>query len=306
MNSLTLFLRQHRFALADTWQRLRRQPGAFLLNVLVLASAFALPLAGYTMVENLRPLTHKLAADPEISVFMSTQATRADSAVVERQLKNTAGVNRVSFVPREQALTQLKNQTGMADVLTALPNNPLPDAFIVQPQRLEDKNGDLLENLAAEFRQLPQVEHVQVDSAWVRRMDALLRLARLALLVLASALGAAAVAVVFNTIRLQVLLAREEIEVTRLIGATDAFIRRPFFYLGAAQGLLAGAVAWGLTWLMLNPLNQSLGDFARLYAAEFQFSPLPLLHSLAVLTGCAFLGLLGAWLSVSKHLREIV
>ncbi|RCS57167.1 ABC transporter permease [Parvibium lacunae] len=300
---MSVWLRQHRSALVDTWQRLLRQPTGFILNVLVLASAFVLPVAGFTVIENLRPLTHKITTEPEISLFMRNDASRAQVQQTESQLRSLSELTQVTYVPREKALAQLKAQSDMADVLNALPSNPLPDAFIVQPrQHAAGENSARLEELAQTLRGWPGVEHVQLDSAWVKRMDALLHLARLALVGLASILALAAIAVVFNTIRLQVLLARDEIEVMRLIGATDSFIRRPFFYLGTAQGILAGASAWGLTAAALGPLNQALATLVQLYAAEFQFAPLGGVATLALLACCGGLGWIGAGLSVGKYL----
>jgi cell division transport system permease protein len=149
------------------------------------------------------------------------------------------------------------------------------------------------------------VDTVQVDSAWVKRLAALINVLRLALLLLAATLGTVVVAVVFNTIRLQVMTQRDEIIVSKLIGATDAFIHRPFYYTGALLGLCAGAVALGAVALALRPLNQAIAEFARLYASEFQLAPLPPLAMAALLAVSAGLGLVGAVLSVQRHLSRL-
>ncbi|TFW19760.1 FtsX-like permease family protein, partial [Massilia arenosa] len=152
---------------------------------------------------------------------------------------------------------------------------------------------------------LPNVDTVQVDSAWVKRLAALLGILRLILLMLALTLGTVVVAVVFNTIRLQVLTQRDEIAVSKLLGATDNFIHRPFYYTGALLGLCAGAVALGAVALALQPLNAAIAEFARLYASEFQLAPLPPLGIAALLAVSAALGLVGAVLSVQRHLRRL-
>jgi cell division transport system permease protein len=146
---------------------------------------------------------------------------------------------------------------------------------------------------------------VQVDSAWVKRLAALLGVLRLALLLLAVTLGVVVIAVVFNTIRLQVLTQREEIAVSKLLGATDNFIHRPFYYTGALLGLCAGAVALGAVTLALRPLNTAIAEFARLYASEFQLAPLPPLGMAGLLAISAGLGLVGAMLSVQRHLARL-
>ena len=162
-----------------------------------------------------------------------------------------------------------------------------------------------IDNIAQELKTMPEVDSVQIDSAWVKRLAALLRILRLVLLFLGITLGAVVVAVVFNTIRLQVMTQYEEIEVSRLLGATNAFIHRPFYYTGALLGLCAGALALGLVTLALQPLNIAIADFARLYASEFRLAP-PNLAATGFLLGVsALLGLIGAMLSVKRHLSRL-
>ena len=155
------------------------------------------------------------------------------------------------------------------------------------------------------LRQLPGVESAQVDSAWVKRLAALLGVLRLVLLLLAITLGVAVIAVVFNTIRLQVMTQRDEISISKLIGATDTFIHRPFYYTGALLGLCAGALALGAVALALQPLNTAIAEFARLYASEFQMTPLAPLPMAGLLAVSAGLGLIGAFLCVQRHLARV-
>src|SRR5206468_3880997 len=215
------------------------------------------------------------------------------------------GHARVSFVPREQALDALRAKSGLSDVLTTLGDNPLPDSYVM---KLEGFTGNIdaarVDGLAEQMRTLPGVDSVQVDSAWVKRLAALMNVLRLALLLLAVTLGVVVIAVVFNTIRLQVLTQREEIAVSKLLGATDNFIHRPFYYTGALLGLCSGAVALGAVALGLRPLNGAIAEFARLYASDFQLAPLapPALAGLLAIS--AALGLVGAMLSVKRHLAR--
>ena len=151
----------------------------------------------------------------------------------------------------------------------------------------------------------PKLEHVQLDSAWARKLEALLRFGRLAALILAVLLSFALVAVTFNTIRLQILTRRDEIEVSKLIGATNAFIRRPFLYFGLLQGLLGGVAAWLIIITTLHLLNGSLAGLVQLYASSFTLHPPSAGNTLALLGFSAYLGWLGAWLSVAQHLWQI-
>jgi cell division transport system permease protein len=302
------WLRQHRFAFGAALGNVRKAPGSFLFNVAVVAIALALPFTGLTLLENVRPVSEQLSVDPEISVFLTPQTARTDAEALAPQLRATlkASKAKITFVPREQALASLKDKSGLSDVLGTLGENPLPDGYVIKLDSFKNAaDASQIDALAAQLRALPGVDTVQVDSAWVKRLAALLGILRLVLLLLAVTLGMVVIAVVFNTIRLQVLTQREEIAVSKLIGATDVFIHRPFYYTGALLGLASGAVALGAVTLALRPLNVAIAEFARLYASEFQLAALPPLGMAALLAISAGLGLAGAILSVQRHLARL-
>jgi cell division transport system permease protein len=304
------WLRQHRFAVADAFSRMLKTSGSFLFNVLVVAIALALPFAGLTIVDSIRPVSEQLAVEPEISIFMAMDTPRdratALAPSIGRILGDSAIAGRLEFVPRENALSALKNKTGLSDALTTLGTNPLPDGYVLKLAGFQNAaDAARVDAIAVELKALPGVEYVQVDSAWVKRLAALLHVLRMALLLLGTTLGVVVVAVAFNTIRLQVMTQRDEIEVSRLVGATDAFIYRPFYYSGALLGLCAGCMALGAVALGLQPLNAAIADFARLYASEFRIAPLGVAASLSLLALSAGLGWIGAVLSVRRHLIRL-
>ncbi|MCA1857064.1 permease-like cell division protein FtsX [Massilia oculi] len=300
------WMRQHSFALGSALSTVRKAPGSFLFNVLVVAFALMLPFAGITLLDNVRPLSEQLSVDPELSVFLELDATREQAAALQPRIRAIAaagGKAELEFVPRERALAAMKDRSGLGDVLDTLGDNPLPDSFRM---RLDGSGAaSQVDAISAQLRALPGVDVVQVDSAWVKRLAAMLAILRLALLLLALTLGVVVIAVVFNTIRLQVLTQKEEIAVSKLLGATDNFIHRPFYYTGALLGLCAGAVALGAVLLALAPLNAAIAEFARLYASEFQLAPLGALETAGVLAISAGLGLIGAMLSVQRHLARV-
>lgn len=307
MNS---WLRHHGFALGDAFRHLFKTPGNFLLNVLVVSIALALPFAGMTLLENVRPVSEQLAVEPEISVFMAMDTSRERATAIAPEIRRIAQEAKhpvkLEFIPREKALSTLKNKTGLDDAISTLGANPLPDAYVVKMTGFQnDGDAKKIKAIVDKLQALNGVEYVQMDSAWVERLAALLQVMRLILIFLATTLGVVVVAVVFNTIRLQVMTQREEIEVSRLVGATDSFICRPFYYTGALLGLIAGGVALIAVALALNPLNTAIADFARLYASEFRLAPLDLVPTLILLAASAFLGLLGALLSVQRHLARL-
>ena len=293
------WLRQQGYALGAALVHVRKAPGSFLFNILVVAIALALPFAGLTILDNVRPMAEQLSVDPEISVFLKPGTPAQALAPQLRALLNGA---KVIFIPREQALADLKNRSGLADVLGTLGENPLPDSYVLKFDAVQNAAG--IDAIAQRLRALPGVDTVQVDSAWVKRLAALLGVLRLVLLLLALTLGTVVIAVVFNTIRLQVLTQSDEISVSKLIGATDAFIHRPFYYTGALLGLCAGGVALGGVALALGPLNTAIAEFARLYASQFQLAPLAPLPMAGLLALSAALGLVGALLSVQRHLAR--
>ena len=305
---MTYWLRQHRYALGAALLHLRRAPGGFLFNILVVAIALALPFAGVTLLDNVRPMSEQLSVDPELSVFLQQDTPREQALALASSLRQAVRDKqaKIIFTPREKALDQLREKSGLADVLTTLGDNPLPDSYVLKLDAFRQaQSGGDVDLLAEQIRTLPGVESVQVDSAGVKRLAALIKVLRLALLILAATLGTVVVAVIFNTIRLQVMTQREEILVCKLIGATDLFIHRPFYYTGALLGLCAGGGALGGVALALQPLNQAIAEFARLYASEFQLTPLPPLAMAGLLALSAGLGLLAAMLSVQRHLARL-
>ncbi|MGD8478406.1 MAG: permease-like cell division protein FtsX, partial [Burkholderiales bacterium] len=231
----------HIDAFRDSTRRLFRQPVAALLNVVVFGIALALPSGFYLGLDNIARFSRQLTSEPQLTIFLTVKATSTDVKEVEQRLKNHPDVAKFRFVDRASALNDLKRASGMADVLSELDENPLPDAFIVAGKSADPA---LLEALQQQASKWPAVEHVQLDSEWARKLDAALKLGRVLVTLLGVLLAIALVAVTFNTIRLQILTRRDEIEVSKLIGATNHFIRRPFLYLGGLQGLLGGGAAW--------------------------------------------------------------
>jgi len=285
------WLRQHRHAFA------RALPRIGLLNAVVIGIALALPAGGYALLESVRSLAGRVNVQPQISVFLD--AKRINQDALGTILKRDSRVLRLRYIPRDQALKELAAVQGMAELVNALGRNPLPDSFIVTTSE-ED-----LEPLARDIAKIPGVAQVQADALWSRRLASLARLARTALWLLAGVLGAALIAVTFNTIRLQILTQRDEIEVSKLIGATDGFIRRPFYYAGLLQGLVGGALALVIVGGSLALLNREVRPLAESYGSDFRFAFPCGLDSAAFLALAGLLGWLGAHLSVSRHLREI-
>ena len=296
------WLRQHRQAIAAAFGKLAAQKSAALLNALVIGIALSLPAGGYALLSSLRQVTQDASLEPQLSVFLRGETRGPEAEALGMRMKGDARVGSVRFVSREQALKELQATAGLAEVVAALNRNPLPDAFVVRPKVTDSA---LLDALAKDLRAMPGVAQVQVDSAWARRLGALAGTARLAIALLAALLAFGLVAITFNTIRLQILTQRAEIEISKLIGATDAFIRRPFFYLGALQGLAGGLFALAILGGSLAALNVGVAELAASYGSAFRLAFLAPGDTFAVVVFSAGLGWFGAYLSVSKYLLEI-
>ena len=292
----------HLDTLRESLARLAGQPVASALNVIVIGIALSLPAGFYLGLNNLQTFSRQLSSDPQVSIFMAIDAGAADVAAVEQRLKSNAEIGKVEFISREQALARLKRGAGLADVLANLGRNPLPDAFVVTAR---SNDPAILEGLHEQARKWPKVEHVQLDAEWARRLDAALNVGRALVTLLAGLLAIALVAVTFNTIRLQILTRRDEIEVSKLIGATNPFIRRPFLYFGALQGLAGGLAAWAIVAAAVLVLNNQLADLSGLYGTIVKLEWPSFGDTLILLGFSAALGWVGALLSVSRHLWQI-
>jgi cell division transport system permease protein len=270
--------------------------------------ALALPLTGLTVLENLRPVARDLAVEPELSVFISTDVARSRAQAIggdiRQQAQQLAVPIRLEFIDRDQALASMKAHSGLRDVVTALGSNPLPDAYVVRVVGgAEPVSPARISKLADALGGISGVDTVQLDSVWVKRLAALVNLASVALWLLAFTLCGVVLAVVFNTIRLQAFTQMEEISVTRLLGATDAYVARPFYYLGGLLGLCAGIVALLAVAAGLAMINISVAELAKLYGAQFSLSPLDTRSCALLLSVSVALGVVGAWLSVRRALR---
>ena len=295
------FIAQHLAALYGAFRRLVAAPLSTILSLLVIGTALALPSAGWVVLDNLSTIAGNASGVQQISLFMTLDADKKDVAEIKSRLRDAA-LGEWRFVAKDEALQHLKSSEGMAEIIESLPKNPLPDAFVVEPANTEPES---LEGLAKTFSAWPKVAHVQLDSAWIKRLNAFLQIGKLSVVMLAGLFAGALVVVTFNTIRLQILAHAAEIEVAKLIGATDAFIRRPFQYFGALQGAFGGLFAALLVSMAGMLLQAPVGELVALYGASFALRGLSLASTAALMSIGAGLGWLGAQLSVAIHLRRI-
>jgi cell division transport system permease protein len=295
------WLRHQKHAFTAALRRLGGQPVSTLLTALAMGVAISLPSGLYLALGNLSQVAGELPTQPEVSVFLAPDASAADRQAIAARLKQ-ADIAAARFVPRDEALASLTASPDLADITAGLTQNPLPDAWVVQPRA---GSRDALVRVAADLGKLPGVTETHLDSQWAERLQAALAIGRTGVWLLGGLFAIALVAISGNAIRAQVLARRDEIQVSRLIGATDRYIRRPFLYLGALQGLLGGLAAGGVLAAAGTLLRPEVERLASLYGSAFHLSSPPPLEIAVVLGLTTLFGWLGAWLSVTRTLHQV-
>ncbi len=282
--------------------RLARQPFSTALTVLVLAIAIALPAGLRVLVNNAAALSGEWQSAADFTVYLKLSVRPERARALAHEIEAREDVASVQLIDRAAALAEFRAHSGFGEALEALDGNPLPDTLVVRPT--SGVSADVA-GIAAAIRALPETELVQLDTQWVARMRAMLAFAD-RIVDIATALLAAAVAIVVgNTIRLEINNRSAEIEVVKLVGGTDAFIRRPFLYLGLCYGLAGAAVAGLLIVGTLALLRPPVRELVGLYGSEFSLTGLSGRETVVMLAGGALLGWLGAGLATARHLRAI-
>jgi cell division transport system permease protein len=294
----------HLQALLGSLGRLARSPLSTLLTLLVIALALALPASLRLFVTNAQAATGNFGNAIDLSVYFRTDVPLAKAQQLAGAARARADVAEVTLIPADKGLEDFRSYSGFGDALAALKENPLPHVLHVRPHA-EASSAAALERLRGYLSAWPEVELVQVDSQWVQRFNAILEVLRQLLLMAAALLGVGVLAVIGNTIRLEIAGRRAEIEVIKLVGGSNSFVRRPFLYTGFLYGLGGALLAWGIIAVAIALLGQSVDNLARLYGSHFQLrGPSP--AEIGTLLGAgAALGWLGAWISAARHLRSI-
>jgi cell division transport system permease protein len=274
------------------------------MTAMVIGIALALPAGLYLLLANLDRLSGSWEGQASLSVFLKDQVRGDAATALANQLRAWPEVAEVTLITPEQALEEFSQRSGFADALATLDENPLPAVLLVAPV-LNSTDPASAGALQEKLRQLPEIDQVQLDLQWVQRLAAILETARRAVLLISALLALAVLLVVGNTIRLEIQNRREEIVVTKLIGATNGFVRRPFLYSGIWYGVLGAATAWLVVelgfWLLEAPVHHLVG----LYAGTFTLQTRPWRLLLVLQSGGIALGLLGSWLAVGRHLAAV-
>ena len=283
--------------------RLVRQPVASLLTILVIGITLALPTTMHLVVKNASSLSRNWDNALDFSLYLRDDVSEDDAARIADIIGQRADVESVTLVPADDALAEFREHSGFGPALDHLDTNPLPHALVVRPSAANTEQSMLL--LSEELGNLPEADFVQVDTEWVQRFLAILDILRQAIAIGSALLGTAIVVIIGNTIRLDIQNRREEIEVTKLIGASNAFVRRPFLYSGLWYGLGGGLLALALVAYGLHEIAEPASRLAGLYGSSFAVLALSVSECFAILGAGVSLGFLGSWLAATRHMHRI-
>jgi len=301
---LKAWLINHARTLIASLGTMTRQPAAAFMTIAVIAIALALPAGLFVLLNNASHVSTGWDNSAQISAFLTPSTSEKQARKLMERLKLYDDIQQVSIISKDQALREFKKISGFGSAIESLGENPLPHVLSIHPV-VDSTRPDKISHLLKQLNKVKSIELAQLDLQWVKRLFAMLEIAQRGIWVIASLLGFAVLLVVGNTIRLDIQNRREEIEVTKLIGGTNAFIRRPFLYTGLWYGISGGLLAWLLTTLSIGLLDNAVEQLASLYNSGFQLQGLSFSNAMSMILFSCFLGLSGSWIAVGRHLSEI-
>lgn len=291
-------LRQALFSLGELW----RTPSASILTIAVLGVSLTLPTTLHLLVKNVQQISDGFTEAAEISLFIKEGSSEKQIASLVHILQADKDIARVSWINKQQALAEFSQVSGFGTALSLLSDNPLPDVLLVLPQNTAAEQA---KQLLTRLQNEALVETGKLDIDWLTRLDAIVSLLRQAVLVIALLLLSAVLLIIGNTIRLSIMNKKDEIEVMKLVGATDAFIQRPFLYSGVWFGVFGGLLSYLIVEVMLLWLQSAIGNLTSLYQSQFQLMSLSLTEFISLMLIAVILGLSGSYISVRRHISSI-
>lgn len=285
--------------------QLSRAPISTLMTCMVIGIALALPAGLDTLLKNAQQLSGGWESTAQISVFLKKKITEKQALNLKADIQHWPNVISVHYISRKQALKEFQALSGFGDALKALNSNPLPSVLIVKPKLSSSKSEKITQQLLNKLNSLRQTDKALLDMQWIRRLYAIMNIVERGVLILGLLLALAVLLVVGNTIRLAIQNRRKEIVVMKLIGGTDAFIRRPFLYTGFWYGLFGGMIAWLLVSFTMLSISSPIEKLTTLYQNQFSLNHMSVSTTFILLALSIFLGLIGSWFAVGRHLRDI-
>jgi cell division transport system permease protein len=295
---------RHVQTLVGSLGRLWQQPFATLLTIVVIGIALALPACLHVLVQNVRVASGGWNSALDISVYMKPNASLDQAKRAAERIRQRRDVDEVTLIEADTALAEFRRNSGFGTALDALKTNPLPHALVVRPDA-EYRDASRVQGLSSELKKIDGVDIVQLDTEWVSRFNAILDVIRRGVFLAAVLFALGILVIIGNTIRLDIENRRGEIEVTKLVGGSDAFVRRPFLYNGVWYGLAGGCIAGVIVAIVVAVLSAPVQRIAGLYGSQFQLQGVGFIGWVALLLGGALLGWLGSFIVATRELREI-
>ncbi len=301
---LLAYLHIHAHALFSSLGRLVRNPFNSSLTIIVMSIAISLASGFYLLVVNLQQLTGNIEATNQISLYLKSNVNNKVGQRLAKKIRQNNNLENVEFISKDKALQEFKVYSGFGDALNALDSNPLPAVIQVLPKNsLDDLHA--IENLMAKFNKYPQVDYAQMDMQWVKRLQSMMLIIQRSVFLLSLLLGFAVLFITGNTIRLELQNRSDEVLVSKLVGATDSFIQRPFLYTGFWLGLFSGLIAWILVSIMLLVLKTPIKQLSILYNGTFELIYLSFSATFYLLVIASCLGVIGSWIVLRSQLKKI-
>jgi len=271
---------------------------------MVIGIALAFPTGFIVFLDNIKVVSSNLDNTIELNLFLKMDVNEIKAEALADKLSNHEDIKKIILIRRDEALSEYKKLSGFDNVLDSLDENPFPNLILIKPKFKNNENSQIAD-LVEELKIMPEIENIQYDNKWINRLTKIIEIIKLVVLILSALLVASVLLIIGNTIRLSIYNHRDEIEITKLFGGSDSFIQRPFLYSGFWYGIFGGLIAWFLVVISISILGDPVKKLSYLYDANFKLVGLGLTDTLTLLAVGIFLGILGSWIAVKRHLRSI-
>jgi cell division transport system permease protein len=302
-NKLVAYFLHHLQSLVFSLGKIYKAPTTTIMTVAVIGITLSLPSGFYLFLKNIEAMSGDLSSSTQITLYLDLKISEKTARKLAKTLASKETIQETEFISRDSALQAFRESSGFGKSIDTLSSNPLPHTIIVIPE--SDSDRFEIKNLLNSLQSLPEVKIAKLDTEWLERLFTILEIAKRAVGIITLLFAFAVLLIIGNTIRLDIQNRYQEIIVTKLIGATNAFIRRPFLYGGLWYGLFGGIISWLIVELGYLAISGPLGRLNLLYQAELDIVTFSFQDFIILITSSTLLGLTGSWIAVAKHLNQI-
>lgn len=301
-NRISAYLLHHLKSLRFSLDKIYRAPTTTIMTVAVIGITLSLPGGFYLFLKNIDAISGDFRSSSQISLYLDLGVSEKQARALEKRIANTADVTSTRFISRESSLEEFRQNSGFGKSIDTLSSNPLPHTIIVEPVEADTFT---VRNLLKSLQAMPEVEIAKLDTEWLERLYTIIEIAKRSVIIITILFAFAVLLIIGNTIRLDIQNRYQEIVVTKLIGATDAFIRRPFLYGGVWYGLLGGIISWLIVEIGYLAIAGPLERLNLLYQSDMNLITFSFHDFIILITSSTLLGLAGSWIAVARHLNQI-